>query len=192
MIRRTTAALFAVCLAGAAMADAVRGPDFQPLEKAKAISRETFKGIAVYSVVNQNGHTPQEGTVGADWAVNDSVRLEGARDWVWVHCGDVKTAIQCGVGEAPELHFFDCDFQKVHSTSVSDLKSVEAALQSAGDKYSSREISWQDYDEDSLKSARETGRKLVLLAFTSDRPDSKETLDNLTHKAIAKYHGKLL
>ncbi len=118
--------------------------------------------------------------------------LPGHKDWIWVQCGDIKTARQVSVGNPPELHFFNCDFEKIHSTSISDLKSVEAALQSAGDKYANRDVSWSEYDESAVTAAKESGKKFVMLAFVSDRPDSLETLENFAHKAIVKFHDKIL
>ncbi len=57
MKRTPKALLFALSIAGMALADAGQqaGPDFQPLDKAKAMARETFKGIAVYSTTPPGG-----------------------------------------------------------------------------------------------------------------------------------------
>ena len=58
MIRTTKAAMFVLAFAGMALADSGRvaaGPDFKSLDVAKAMARESFKGIAVYCVLGQDG-----------------------------------------------------------------------------------------------------------------------------------------
>ena len=57
MNRTKMAALFALCAGGMALADARQqaGPSFQPLDKAKAMALQSYKGIAVYSTTPPGG-----------------------------------------------------------------------------------------------------------------------------------------
>lgn len=57
MTRMMKPAMLVLALAGMAMADAPRavGPDYKPLDVAKVLAKQTFKGIAVYCVLPQSG-----------------------------------------------------------------------------------------------------------------------------------------
>lgn len=118
--------------------------------------------------------------------------MPGYDKWIWVRAASIKDAREVQTQNSPELRFFDCDFELLSSGPVTDVKSVESAIDTACQKWLPQPVQWQDYDEGAIEAAKESGKKFVFLAFTSDRKDSQETLDNLTHEAIAKFHDKVL
>ncbi len=64
-------------------------------------------------------------------------------------------------------------------------------MKTALTKYSSKEISWQAWSENSVAAAKESG-KLIVLAFVNDKDDSVATLKAFEDRTIAKKHDKVI
>lgn len=112
-------------------------------------------------------------------------------EFVFVRCGDKKTAQAIGVNSPPELIFFNPDGEEICRQQARDAASVEQAMTQALKVYGPKEISWTAYGDDELAAAKQ-GNKLVVVAFASDESkDCEATLKALEHRAIAGLHEKI-
>lgn len=112
-------------------------------------------------------------------------------DFLFVRCGDKKTAQVIGVNSPPELIFFNPDGAEIHRQQVRDAAGIEQAMTQALKIYGPKEISWTAYSDDELAAAKQ-GNRLVVLAFANDESkDSEATLKALEHRAIAGLHEKI-
>ncbi len=117
--------------------------------------------------------------------------LKRSNDFIWVRCSDKKTATQVGPRNPPEIIAFDCDGEKIGHYPVTDVSSVESAMDKILTKYSNKEISWSGYDEATVSGARDS-KKLIVFLFTDDKKDSEETAKALEDRSIAKHHDKMV
>lgn len=112
------------------------------------------------------------------------------KDFLYVKCGDKKTAEEVKAKNPPEVIFFDADGEEISRSPVKKAGDVDRAMNEALKKYAPREIAWASYDPEAVKAARESG-KLVVLAFASDSKDSAATLEAFTDRTLAKLHDKI-
>ena len=113
--------------------------------------------------------------------------IPDSKHFIFSRCASKKEAIEIGVGNPPELLFFDPDGEKLFSTGVNDLSGVESAMQKALEMYGPKAISWTDYDDAAVAAAGQC----VLVVFTNDKADSETLLKNLEDRAVAKFHARL-
>lgn len=115
-----------------------------------------------------------------------------------VRCSDAKTAKLVKPANPPEVIFLDPDGDEISRSRISNdstsaaASDVERAMKDANAKYCKKEVSWATGDlKDVLVQAKEQ-RKLVAACFLDDKEDSKDLLDTLQDRWIAKHHDKFL
>lgn len=117
--------------------------------------------------------------------------MKNSKNFIFVKCGDKKTAEEVKATNPPEVIFYNPDGEEIHRQSVKDAASIDNAMEQALKKYANREISWNAFDDAALDSARESG-KVVILAFASDSKDSEAALKALEDRQLAKLHDSVV
>jgi hypothetical protein len=112
-------------------------------------------------------------------------------NFIWVRCSDKKTATAVQPTRPPEVIFFDCDGEKIGNYPVSDVASLDSAMDKVLTKYANKEISWGTLTESTCADAKDS-KKLMVFLFSDDKKDSEETAKALEDRNIAKHHEKLV
>lgn len=110
-------------------------------------------------------------------------------EFIFVRCGDKKTAEEVGAKSPPEVIFFNPDGEEILRMGIRDLSSLQRAMDMANQKYGPKEIAWAEYDAAALQAA---SGKLVVLAFADDSKDCQSTLKALEDRALVKFHEKIV
>jgi len=110
-------------------------------------------------------------------------------EFIFVRCGDKKTAQEVGAKRPPEVIFFNPDGEEYYRTGFRDASSLLRAMDEANKKYGPKEVSWTPYDDSAIANAN--GR-VVLLAFANDSKESESTLKALEDRICVKFHEKVL
>ncbi len=95
-----------------------------------------------------------------------------------------------GAKNPPEIIIFNGDGEEIHRQGVRDTAGVENAMNQGLDKYSSREIDWEEYSEEKLEEARQS-ENLLVIAFADGKKNSISTLKELENRSLANLHDRI-